>query len=61
MTQNQQPKLVVVSDGFSYKRFVGRQLTHNVVCDDRALTPAEVEQFRVDPLSLLEPDSPEAA
>lgn len=43
-----------------YKRFVGKNMTHKVRAEF-PMNQSEVEQFRVDPDSMIDPDSPEAA
>lgn len=51
---NRQVLLVVIA-GLVYSRFVGRKRTHKVEAD-RVLSRDEVEQFRRDPVSVLDPE-----
>lgn len=51
---NKQVLLVVIA-GLAYSRFMGRERTHKVE-SDRALSRDEVEQFRRDPGSMLDPE-----
>lgn len=50
-------KLILIEKGNSYKRFVGREMTNHVVSEDRPLTLPELEQFRLDPRGLFEPEA----
>jgi hypothetical protein len=47
-------KLVLISEGNDYKRYVGSEMTNHIISDERLLTLQEIEQFRADPKLFLE-------
>ena len=47
--------ILVVVEGKVYSRFMGRVRAHKVE-SDRVLSREEVEQFRRDPVSMLDPE-----
>ncbi len=49
------PMLVVMLPGNEYQRFIGKTKTHHVLANER-LTSQQVEQFRVAPESMMEPE-----
>ena len=53
---NTKPVLLLIEPGNTVRRFIGKTQTHHVE-SDRPLTAPELEQFRVSPESMIQPEA----